>query len=171
MSHTFVHKLRTAKVKVQARLNRNSEVKGANRSRSSSNASTDVSSLGTTNRKTTLPATSKPQSAVNPQGQHVLKRHTVPQKSPNKAQSHCAFTVIPPDQKKRNELQKKAEAELTALEDLKKRRSTGRVSITPSTVGGSLTMEEVRRKQQEEMKMAKSRLKSNKPGTSSAAQD
>ncbi|XP_041119388.1 uncharacterized protein zgc:194621 isoform X2 [Polyodon spathula] len=85
--------------------------------------------------------------------------------------NHCAFTVIPPDQKKRNELQKKAEAELTALEDLKKRRSTGRVSITPSTVGGSLTMEEVRRKQQEEMKMAKSRLKSNKPGTSSAAQD
>ncbi|KAK1168621.1 hypothetical protein AOXY_G9422 [Acipenser oxyrinchus oxyrinchus] len=171
MSHTFVNKPRTAQVKVQTRLNSDSEVNSTNRSRNGSNASTDVSSLGTTSRKTTLPATSKPQSTVNQKGQHVQKLNAVQQKSPTKAQSYGAFTVIPPDQKKRNELQKKAEAELTALEDLKKRRSTGHVSITPSTVGGSLTMEEVRRKQQEEMKMAKSRLKSNKPGTSSAAQE
>ncbi|XP_033893933.2 uncharacterized protein zgc:194621 isoform X2 [Acipenser ruthenus] len=143
MSHTFVNKPRTAQVKVQTRLNSNSEVNSTNRSRNCSNASTDVSSLGTTNRKTTLPATSKPQSTVNQKGQHVQKLNAVQQKSANKVQSYGAFTVIPPDQKKRNELQKR----------------------------GSLTMEEVRRKQQEEMKMAKSQLKSNKPGTSSAAQE
>ncbi|KAK6483993.1 hypothetical protein HHUSO_G13633 [Huso huso] len=66
--------------------------------------------------KKPLLATSKPQAAVNQKGQPVQTRHTVQQKSPNKAQSV------------------EAEAELTALEIPKKRRSTGHVSITSSTV-------------------------------------
>ncbi|XP_020349623.1 uncharacterized protein zgc:194621 [Oncorhynchus kisutch] len=66
-------------------------------------------------------------------------------------QSHKAFTVIPPNPKKRIEIQQKAEAELAALEDLRLSRATPYVSIDPSSVGGSLSLEEVRLKQQQEM--------------------
>ncbi|XP_036410596.1 uncharacterized protein zgc:194621 [Megalops cyprinoides] len=69
--------------------------------------------------------------------------------------SHKAFTVIAPNPKKRREIQKKAEAELAALEDLRLSRAMGYVSIAPSTVGGCLTLEEVRNKQQEEMQMSR----------------
>uniref|UniRef100_A0AAY4EZE4 Uncharacterized protein n=1 Tax=Denticeps clupeoides TaxID=299321 RepID=A0AAY4EZE4_9TELE len=68
-------------------------------------------------------------------------------------QSHKAFTVFPPNPKKRNEIQKNAEAELAALEDLRLSRAMGYISLTPGTVGGSLTLEEVRSKQQQEMQM------------------
>uniref|UniRef100_UPI00398E317D putative per-hexamer repeat protein 5 n=1 Tax=Pristiophorus japonicus TaxID=55135 RepID=UPI00398E317D len=71
-----------------------------------------------------------------------------PQKSAQKTtHSYGAYSVTVPDQKKRSDLQKKAAAELAALEKLK-RQNIGHVSITPSTVGGTLTQEEVRRKQQ-----------------------
>ncbi|XP_056155221.1 uncharacterized protein zgc:194621 [Lampris incognitus] len=50
------------------------------------------------------------------------------------AQSHKAFTVIPPDPKKRKEIQKKAEAELAALEELRLSRAMAYVSINPSSV-------------------------------------
>lgn len=66
-------------------------------------------------------------------------------------QSHKAFTVIPPNPKKRKEIQKKAEAELAALEDLRLSRAMAYVSINPSSVGGCLSLEEVRLKQQKEM--------------------
>ncbi|KAI4807023.1 hypothetical protein KUCAC02_017801 [Chaenocephalus aceratus] len=46
-----------------------------------------------------------------------------------------AFTVIPPNPNKRREIQRKAEAELAALEELRLRRAMAFVSISPSTVG------------------------------------
>ncbi|XP_042195077.1 uncharacterized protein zgc:194621 [Callorhinchus milii] len=60
------------------------------------------------------------------------------------------YSVTVPDQKKRNELQKKAASELALLEK-QKHKNIGHVFITPSTVGGTLTQEEVRRRQQQEL--------------------
>uniref|UniRef100_A0A1A8C406 Zgc:194621 n=1 Tax=Nothobranchius kadleci TaxID=1051664 RepID=A0A1A8C406_NOTKA len=70
-----------------------------------------------------------------------------------------AFTVIPPNPKKRREIQKKAEAELAALEELRLSRAMSYVSINPSSVGGCLSLEEVRLKQQQEMMQAKRKPK------------
>ncbi|XP_043961129.1 atherin [Gambusia affinis] len=74
-------------------------------------------------------------------------------------QSHKAFTVIPPNPKKRREIQKKAEAELAALEELRLSRAMAYVSIHPSSVGGCMSLEEVRLKQQQEMMRAKTKQK------------
>uniref|UniRef100_A0A3B3VHF4 Translation initiation factor IF-2-like n=1 Tax=Poecilia latipinna TaxID=48699 RepID=A0A3B3VHF4_9TELE len=73
--------------------------------------------------------------------------------------SHKAFTVIPPNPKKRREIQKKAEAELAALEELRLSRAMAYVSINPSSVGGCMSLEEVRLKQQQEMMQAKRKQK------------
>ncbi|KAM4605964.1 uncharacterized protein ACJ7VT_016234 [Polymixia lowei] len=74
-------------------------------------------------------------------------------------QSHKAFTVIAPNPKKRKEIQKKAEAELAALEELRLSRAMAYVSINPSSVGGCMSIEEVRLKQQEEMMQVRGRQK------------
>ncbi|XP_027131269.1 uncharacterized protein zgc:194621 isoform X2 [Larimichthys crocea] len=74
-------------------------------------------------------------------------------------QSHKAFTVIPPNPKKRREIQRKAEAELAALEALRLSRAMAYVSINPSRVGGCMSLEEVRSKQQQEMMQAKRKQK------------
>ncbi|XP_034562413.1 uncharacterized protein zgc:194621 [Notolabrus celidotus] len=74
-------------------------------------------------------------------------------------QSHKAFTVIPPNPKKRREIQRKAEAELAALEELRLSRAMAYVSIDPSSVGGCLSLEEVRSKQQQEMMKARRKPK------------
>ncbi|XP_077952345.1 uncharacterized protein LOC144390114 [Gasterosteus aculeatus] len=74
-------------------------------------------------------------------------------------ESHKAFTVIPPNPKKRREIQRKAEAELVALEELRLSRAMAYVSIDPSSVGGCLSLEEVRLKQQQEMMEAKKKQK------------
>ncbi|XP_068438275.1 epithelial-stromal interaction protein 1 [Clinocottus analis] len=91
------------------------------------------------------------QKGEQPQGVRAETRH---------AESHKAFTVIPPNPKKRREIQKKAEAELAALEELRLSKAMAYVSINPSSVGGCLSLEEVRLKQQQEMMRAK---KSQKP--------
>ncbi|CAN9506219.1 unnamed protein product [Ophioblennius macclurei] len=75
--------------------------------------------------------------------------------------SHRAFTVIRPDPVRRREIQRKAEAELAALEDLRLSRTTAFVCFPPSSVGGCLSLQEVRLKQQEEM--LKARRRSKKP--------
>ncbi|XP_008296837.1 epithelial-stromal interaction protein 1 [Stegastes partitus] len=75
------------------------------------------------------------------------------------SQSHKAFTVIPPNPKKRREIQRKAEAELAALEELRLSRAMAYVSINPSSVGGCMSLEEVRLKQQQEMMQAKRKHK------------
>ncbi|XP_072329881.1 uncharacterized protein [Scyliorhinus torazame] len=67
--------------------------------------------------------------------------------------SYGAYSITVPDQKKWSDLQKTG-AELAALEKLKC-RNIGHVSITPSTVGGTLTQEEVRRRQQQDFSKAK----------------
>ncbi|XP_005992802.1 epithelial-stromal interaction protein 1 [Latimeria chalumnae] len=77
-----------------------------------------------------------------------------------KTQSCGAYTVIRPDEKKRNKLQKIATSELSALEEFRQRQRVGHVSVAPRTVGGTLTMEEVRKKQQEEMVRPKVETKS-----------
>ncbi|XP_069368479.1 uncharacterized protein [Paralichthys olivaceus] len=48
--------------------------------------------------------------------------------------SHRAFTVIPPDPRRRRDMQRKAEAELAALEELRLSRAMVYVSINPSSV-------------------------------------
>ncbi|KAM7390049.1 hypothetical protein PAMA_008292 [Pampus argenteus] len=73
----------------------------------------------------------------------------------SESQSHKAFTVIPPNPKKRREIQRKAEAELAALEELRLSRAMAYVSINPSSVGGCMSLEEVRLKQQQEMMQAR----------------
>ncbi|XP_042337242.1 uncharacterized protein zgc:194621, partial [Plectropomus leopardus] len=50
------------------------------------------------------------------------------------SQSHKAFTIIPPNPKRRREIQRKAEAELAALEELRLSRAMAYVSINPSSV-------------------------------------
>ncbi|KAK2814356.1 hypothetical protein Q5P01_000585 [Channa striata] len=70
-----------------------------------------------------------------------------------------SFHCHPPDPKKRREIQRKAEAELAALEELKLSRAMAYVSINPSSVGGCMTLEEVRLKQQQEMMQAKRKQK------------
>ncbi|XP_066566500.1 epithelial-stromal interaction protein 1 [Amia ocellicauda] len=99
-------------------------------------------------------AKAKPEGATTSQ-----KKEQRVQKTENGSttQSYAAFTVIPPNPKKRNELKKKAEAELAALEDFRRRQLVGHVSIVPSTVGGILTLEEVRRRQQEELNTTQKR--------------
>ncbi|XP_041824396.1 uncharacterized protein zgc:194621 isoform X2 [Melanotaenia boesemani] len=74
-------------------------------------------------------------------------------------QSNKAFTVIPPNPKKRREIQRKAEAELVALEELRLSRAMTYVSINPSSVGGCMSLEEVRLKQQQEMLLTKRKQK------------
>ncbi|KAL6097538.1 uncharacterized protein ACO6RY_13059 [Pungitius sinensis] len=81
-------------------------------------------------------------------------------------ESHKAFTVIPPNPKKRREIQRKAEAELAALEALRLSRAMSYVSIDPSSVGGYLSLEEVRLKQQQEMMEAKKKQKPVSKGVS-----
>ncbi|XP_075936638.1 uncharacterized protein LOC142937541 [Anarhichas minor] len=75
------------------------------------------------------------------------------------SESHKAFTVIPPDPKRRREIQRKAEAELAALEALRLSRAMAYVSIDPSSVGGCLSLEEVRLKQQQDLMEAKRKQK------------
>ncbi|NP_001129453.1 uncharacterized protein LOC795037 [Danio rerio] len=67
--------------------------------------------------------------------------------------SQKAFTVFAPNPRKRQDIQEKAEAELAALEDLRLSRAMGYISISPSTVGGCLTLEEVRAKQQQDLQI------------------
>ncbi|XP_061569272.1 uncharacterized protein zgc:194621 isoform X2 [Cololabis saira] len=74
-------------------------------------------------------------------------------------QSNKAFTVIPPNPKKRREIQRKAEAELAALEELRLSRAMAYVSIHPSSVGGCMSLEEVRLKQQQDMMQARRKHK------------
>ncbi|AWP21105.1 Hypothetical protein SMAX5B_009689 [Scophthalmus maximus] len=76
--------------------------------------------------------------------------------------NYKAFTVIPPNPKKRSEIQRKAEAELAALEELRLSRAMAYVSINPSSVGGCMSLEEVRLKQQQEMMQAKRKQKTTK---------
>nr|XP_046227206.1 uncharacterized protein zgc:194621 isoform X2 [Scatophagus argus] len=87
------------------------------------------------------------------------ERRSVRAETKHASQSHKAFTVIPPNPKKRREIQRKAEAELAALEELRLSRAMAYVSINPSSVGGCMTLEEVRSKQQQEMMQAKRKHK------------
>ncbi|XP_075905284.1 uncharacterized protein LOC142903492 [Nelusetta ayraudi] len=87
------------------------------------------------------------------------------QREPRAESAHnsTAFTVIPPDPKKRKDIQRKAEAELAALEELRLSQAMAYVCISPSSVGGCLSLEEVRLKQQQEMVQAKAKQKLVRP--------
>ncbi|XP_061820692.1 uncharacterized protein [Nerophis lumbriciformis] len=82
-------------------------------------------------------------------------RGGVPTQKKLAIQSHKAFTVIPPDPKKRRDIQKKADAELAALEELRLSRAMAYVTIQPSRVGGRMSLEAVRLRQQQEMMQTK----------------
>ncbi|XP_054606939.1 uncharacterized protein [Nothobranchius furzeri] len=99
----------------------------------------------------------KPLDPIGCSGQREQRGARTEPKVP--VQNNKAFTVIPPNPKKRREIQKKAEAELAALEELRLSRAMSYVSINPSSVGGCLSLEEVRLKQQQEMMQAKRKPK------------
>ncbi|XP_059183000.1 uncharacterized protein zgc:194621 [Centropristis striata] len=110
----------------------------------------------------TAPKTTVVRSRTNPDcGRATVnpKNRDVRPETRHASQSHKAFTVIPPNPKKRREIQRKAEAELAALEELRLSRAMAFVSIDPSSVGGCLSLEEVRLKQQQEMMQAKRKPK------------
>lgn len=135
------------------------------RARSSSTAPKTTANWPRTNpdnRKTTSPARHV---AVNPKGRETSacpgqrEQRGTRTESGRAGHSHKAFTVIPPNPKKRREIQRKAEAELAALEELRLSRAMAYVSISPSSVGGCMSLEEVRLKQQQEMMQAKRKQK------------
>ncbi|XP_029284265.1 uncharacterized protein LOC115006273 isoform X2 [Cottoperca gobio] len=129
------------------------------RARSSSTAPKTSSKWPRTNpehRKTSSSRSSVKPAAVEP------TRGELPgcQREPRHAsQSHTAFTVIPPNPKRRREIQRKAEAELAALEEFRLSRAMAYVSINPSSVGGCMSLEEVRLKQQQDMMEANRKQK------------
>ncbi|KAK5898019.1 hypothetical protein CgunFtcFv8_015473 [Champsocephalus gunnari] len=98
-------------------------------------------------------------SSVDPKCRELIEQQGVRAESKHVSHSNKAFTVIPPNPNKRREIQRKAEAELAALEELRLSRAMAFVSISPSTVGGCMSLEEVRLKQQQEMMQAKRKHK------------
>ncbi|XP_033964942.1 epithelial-stromal interaction protein 1 [Pseudochaenichthys georgianus] len=100
-------------------------------------------------------------SSVDPKCRELIEQQGVRAESKHVSHSFSnkAFTVIPPNPNKRREIQRKAEAELAALEELRLSRAMAFVSISPSTVGGCMSLEEVRLKQQQEMMQAKRKHK------------
>ncbi|XP_056289544.1 uncharacterized protein zgc:194621 isoform X2 [Pseudoliparis swirei] len=121
-------------------------------------------SSSTTAKTTTKPdyrgatSSSVKRAAVTPKGR---ERSAAPgqkgalQPGGARHERHEAFTVIAPNPKTRRDTQRKAEAELVALEELRLSRAMAYVSINPSSVGGCLSLEEVRLKQQQELMRAK----------------
>ncbi|KAK5849817.1 hypothetical protein PBY51_014122 [Eleginops maclovinus] len=98
-------------------------------------------------------------SSVDPKCRELKEQQGVIAENKRVSHSNKAFTVIPPNPNKRREIQRKAEAELAALEELRLSRAMAFVSIHPSTVGGCMSLEEVRLKQQQEMMQAKRKQK------------
>ncbi|XP_031706256.1 uncharacterized protein LOC116385169 [Anarrhichthys ocellatus] len=121
----------------------------------------------TTNRDYRRATSSSVQrAAVTPKGREMSacpgqrgEQQGVRAETTRASESHKAFTVIPPDPKRRREIQRKAEAELAALEELRLSRAMAYVSIDPSSVGGCLSLEEVRLKQQQDLMEAKRKQK------------
>ncbi|KAM6971135.1 uncharacterized protein LKV04_016826 isoform 2-T2 [Tautogolabrus adspersus] len=84
-------------------------------------AANSVRSANVNQKCQKMSACQREQQAVRVEAKHAI-------------QSHKAFTVIPPNPKKRREIQRKAEAELAALEELRLSRAMAYVSINPSSV-------------------------------------
>ncbi|XP_028425088.1 uncharacterized protein zgc:194621 [Perca flavescens] len=124
------------------------------RARSSSTAPKTTARTNADSRRASL---SGKHAAGNPKCPGPREQQGV--RAETRSQSHKAFTVIPPNPKKRREIQRKAEAELAALEELRLSRAMAYVSIDPSSVGGCMSLEEVRLKQQQEMMQAKRKPK------------
>ncbi|KAF4025568.1 hypothetical protein G4228_017599 [Cervus hanglu yarkandensis] len=59
-----------------------------------------------------------------------------------------AYTLIAPNEKRRNEMQQMAAKELEELERWKKQQSVKSINLPPMTLGGSQSEAEVRRRQQ-----------------------
>ncbi|XP_072428198.1 uncharacterized protein [Chiloscyllium punctatum] len=97
--------------------------------------------------------TAEGRTTVLPRCAATHQRSILQESAPKITYSYGAYSVTVPDQKKWSNLQKKATEELAALEKLK-RRNIGHVSITPRAVGGKLTQEEVRRRQQQNFSKA-----------------
>ncbi|XP_042255468.1 uncharacterized protein zgc:194621 isoform X1 [Thunnus maccoyii] len=133
------------------------------RARSSSTAPRLTSNWPRTNPDYRKASTSVNHAAGNPKCREMSgcpgqrEQRAVRAEAKHVSQSHKAFTVIPPNPKKRREIQRKAEAELAALEELRLSRAMAYVSINPSSVGGCMSLEEVRLKQQQEMMQARRR--------------
>ncbi|XP_023130136.1 serine/arginine repetitive matrix protein 1 [Amphiprion ocellaris] len=130
------------------------------RTRSSSTAPRGTQRSPRTNPDCRRASSAVRQAAVNPKHRELTPAQREQRgEARSGGQSHKAFTVIPPNPKRRREIQRKAEAELAALEELRLSRAMSYVSINPSSVGGCMSLEEVRLKQQQEMMQAKRKLK------------
>ncbi|XP_040921695.1 uncharacterized protein zgc:194621 isoform X2 [Toxotes jaculatrix] len=130
------------------------------RARSSSAAPKPTAHRSKTNPDCRRATSSLKHVAVNPRSRETAACPGQREQHSFRAETnHKAFTVIPPNPKKRREMQRKAEAELAALEELRLSRAMAYVSINPSSVGGCMSLEEVRLKQQQEMMQAKRKQK------------
>uniref|UniRef100_A0A3P8S0K7 Uncharacterized protein n=1 Tax=Amphiprion percula TaxID=161767 RepID=A0A3P8S0K7_AMPPE len=109
------------------------------RTRSSSTAPRGTQRSPRTNPDCRRASSAVRQAAVNPKHRELAPAQREQRgEARSGGQSHKAFTVIPPNPKRRREIQRKAEAELAALEELRLSRAMSYVSINPSSVGETL---------------------------------
>lgn len=141
--------VRTRDVSVSHRKNRASSCPRFTRDTEYKPKATERSTKAIKEKQSETLARSKPATCA-PKEQPMPKSHS---HALYEIHSQKAFTVFAPNPKKRQDIQQKAEAELAALEDLRLSQAMGYISISPSTVGGCLTLEEVRAKQQQEMQI------------------
>ncbi|XP_027959473.1 epithelial-stromal interaction protein 1 isoform X4 [Eumetopias jubatus] len=73
-----------------------------------------------------------------------------------------AYTVIAPNENRRNQIQRIAEQELQSLEKWKEQHGAKPVNLEPRRLGGSQSEAEVRQKQQLQLMQSKYQQKSNK---------
>uniref|UniRef100_A0ABI7XXT4 Epithelial stromal interaction 1 n=1 Tax=Felis catus TaxID=9685 RepID=A0ABI7XXT4_FELCA len=86
------------------------------------------------------------------------------QESPRLAGQRCtgAYTLITPNENRRNQIQRIAEKELENLEKWREQQRAKPVTLAPRRLGGSQSEAEVRQKQQLQLMQSKYQQKSNK---------
>ncbi|PIK44309.1 hypothetical protein BSL78_18847 [Apostichopus japonicus] len=80
----------------------------------------------------------------------------------NTPQSHGSYTLIPPNQKKRNQVLSQAERESKAYQSYKDSKKVNYVQTTPQSVGGSKSEEEIQRQRQREFNENRYRMQNKR---------
>ncbi|KAK2490527.1 hypothetical protein MC885_015340, partial [Smutsia gigantea] len=101
-------------------------------------------------------------SYVHPQRGGGLRAPRRPRRPPCPGPPTDTYTLIAPNENRRNRIQRIAEKELENLEKWKEQHRAKPVSLVPRQLGGSQSEAEVRQKQQLQLMQAKYRQKSNK---------
>ncbi|KAM9839632.1 uncharacterized protein ACBR49_016626 [Aulostomus maculatus] len=137
--------------------------------RGCSSAAAGAQVAGRSRSRSSVPRGAVSGPKTNPGNRKATGSHSGVNRSPSvraetkcPTQSHKAFTVIAPNPKRRQEIQRKAEEELAALEELRLSKAMAYISIDPSSVGGCMSLEEVRLRQQQEMMQSRRKHKQMK---------